>query len=349
MKNVDHVFKSELTKEEKDNCIALFGSEGACSIEQHPDWDQIASKKRKPHYFLMKRENKLVAYSVIHFPQGKVAHVPFGPIFIDREIAVEAIKRIIEHFKKERFFYLTIQLPGPSDHETEFIEYKINKDYEVKYVFDKRNWSSSVIKLDDDVEEIIKGFASNHRWSVRKAKKQGVSARVINTEAEIEKFNEIYLKMYKSRGYDFDAEENLNLYKRMLDFFKDEKNGFFYAGFHEDEMIGGFIVLLIGKRAVYHHAATDPDKRKIPMQHLAIGSVLELLKEKGITQFDLGGYNHMVGKEDQIYHINKFKDGFTKDYVFFPKLMHIEYMRGSIKMLGAFQRFKDIVKKVVGR
>lgn|GEM_PF-1021134 len=349
MKNTDYIFKTELTQQEREMCLELYGAQEFVSIEQHPDWDAITTTKEKSSYFLMKKENKLISYAILHTPQSKVAHIPFGPISDSKEVAVEALNVILEHFKREKFYYLTIQLPGPVSKFSEFTEYRINKFHKIKYFFDKRNWSTSVIDLGQDIETIIKGFSTNHRRSVKKAKKLGVTARVIDTDTEIANFNDIYVKMYEARGRKIDSEKNLSTYLKALEFFKDEVNGFFFGAFDEEKMLGGFIILIQGNTAFYYHAATDPEQRKIPMQHGAIVSVLEFLKNRGVKYFDFGGYNHLVGEDDQIYHINRFKDGFTKDYIFYPKLMYVEFVPMSIRALKLFQGFKNIIKKIIGR
>ena len=349
MKNIEYVFKNNLTQEEKDRCNELFGAQDAVSVQQNLEWDSITERKRKPSYFLMSQNKQLLAYSIIHFPEGKVAHIPFGPICTSREAAVESVRIIIEYFRKAGFFYMTIQLPGPTSETSDFTEFRINRDHKVKYFFDKRNWTTSVINLEPDSEQIIKRFASNHRGSIKKAKKLGVTARVIDSFAEIEAFNEIYVRMYKARGYDIDLNENLEAYKKMLRFFKERNNGFFFGAFSDGDLVGGFITLIQGETALYYHAATDPEKRKIPMQHIAIATALDELKKRGLRRFDLGGYNHLVGEDDQVHWINKFKDGFTKDYIFYPRLMYIEFVPMSIKLLEAFQRFKGIVKKIIRR
>ena len=40
--------------------------------------------------------------------------------------------------------------------------------------------------------------------------------------------------------------------------------------------------------------------------------------------FDMGGFNHLVSPTDQVTLINQFKDGFTKNYIFYPPILHIK-------------------------
>jgi len=49
-----------------------------------------------------------------------------------------------------------------------------------------------------------------------------------------------------------------------------------------------------------------------------------IAKEMDVKWFDLGGYNHFVGKEDQVYKINLFKRSFGGQFVFYPKKIYIK-------------------------
>ena len=57
----------------------------------------------------------------------------------------------------------------------------------------------------------------------------------------------------------------------------------------------------------------------------------------------------MVDENDQVYNINRFKDGFTKDYTFYLDVMYIEYVPGAVKAEAALQFFKNCAKKLIGR
>jgi lipid II:glycine glycyltransferase (peptidoglycan interpeptide bridge formation enzyme) len=330
---------------EKESCKKLYEGQKSGSFEQNPDWNQLLNGENK--YFIFRKGEEIISYTIVQFPQRRVAHIPFGPISVSKTVAVKSLKLIIEHFRQKKFYYLSIQLFGPVSNATEFIEYKLNSEYDIKYFFDRRNWSTSIIDLEKDIQSIIKNFSTNHKRSVKKAKKLDIVGRVIKESGEIEKFNDIYIRMYRSRGRKVSRKNNLKFYHKLLEFFEDEKNGFFYGVFKDKEMIGGIIIIIQGDTGFYYHAATDPDKRKLPIQHLGIVSLLEKLQARGIKKFDFGGYNHLVDKKDQVFNINRFKDGFTREYVFYPKLMYIEFIPKSVKMLEWFQSFKNVVKKVV--
>ena len=216
-------------------------------------------------------------------------------------------------------------------------------------VLQRTNWASSIIDTSKPDEDLLKGLSKNHKRSVKKASKLGLTTRVCVTEDEVRRFNEIYCSMYKVRGENIDRESNLTDYLRLLNFFKQTGNGFFYGVFDEDEMIGGMIIIKQGKYGFYHHSASDPEKRKLPVLHSAVFSVLDELRSRGIRYFDFGGYNHMVDETDQVYNINRFKDGFTKQYTYYPKLMYFEFKPNAVRLLELTQSLKNAVKKIVRR
>jgi lipid II:glycine glycyltransferase (peptidoglycan interpeptide bridge formation enzyme) len=342
--------KEALTPSDLTRVLELYGLQQEVSFLQHPEWDKIVSINGKVLYFTFESEGKLLAYAVIRFPNPRIATIAFGPVAVSKEAALAALQKIVESVRSTtKAWYLSVQLPWQTGEDTEFLELKLNQEFNIKTFSDKRNWSSSAIDTSLPNEELLKAFSKNHRRSLKKADKLGLEARICETEEEIRAFNDIYVRMYKVRGQNIDGQSNLEEYLRLNNFFQKTGNGFFFGVFQEGTMIGGMIIIRQGDYGFYHHSASDPDHRKIPVLHTGVFSILDALREKGIRYFDFGGYNHMVDETDQVYNINRFKDGFTKDYLYYPQLMYFEFVPNAVGMLESFQKFKDIVKKFIRR
>ncbi len=246
-------------------------------------------------------------------------------------------------------WYLKLQLPWQTGKSTAYVKAKLNNEFEMVTFHDKRNWNTSVIDTDRPNEELFKEFSKNHRRSLKKAQKLGLSTRVFDSDEEIKAFNDIYVRMYETRGTKIDETSNLEEYRRLNEFFERTGHGFFYGVFENETMIGGMIMLKQGDYGFYHHSASDPEHRKIPIQHLGVVSVLDELRQRNIRYFDFGGYNHMVDENDQVYNINRFKDGFTRDYVYYPKLIYFEFVPHAIRRIERRENIKRIIKKILLR
>jgi len=317
---------------------------------QHPEWDDLVNINGETLYFTYVRENKLLAYAIVRFPDKRTAKVDFGPVAIDRECALLAQQELLKAVQTSTgAWLLSLQLPIQTGQDAEYLNHRLANEFDVKTFADKRNWASSKIDTRKSDEEIARSFSKNHKRSIKKAKKLGLTTRICTSDSEIEAFNRIYVRMYETRGTMIDEEQNLIEYKRLAEFFERTGLGFFFGVFEEDEMRGGMLILKQGDYGFYHHSASDPDHRKLPIQHIGVVSIIDELRARDIPFFDFGGYNHMVDESDQVYNINRFKDGFTKDYMFYPKIMYFEFVPQAIRLLENFQKTKDLVKKVIGR
>ncbi len=341
---------SSLSHESRRDAIELYEAQSEVSIRQHPEWDRIVHTSGDIRYFTYYKKDKLMAYAVIRFPTSRIARVEFGPVAESGASSLEAIRRIVKSVRETSgCWYLSLQLPWQTGEETDRLEEKLRSESRIKSFDDKRNWSSSIIDTDLSNDEIRKSFSKNHRRSLNKAEKLGLTARSFDSDEEIYTFNEIYARMYKTRGESIDKAQNLRDYLNLRDFFKRTGQGFFYGVYRENDLIGGMIIVRQGLYGFYHHSASDPEHRKIPVQHKGVVSVLDALRDRGIRYFDFGGYNHMVDKTDQVYNINRFKDGFTKQYIYYPKIMFFEFVPNAVGLLDRFDSFKQLVKKAIRR
>ncbi|MEZ5306512.1 MAG: GNAT family N-acetyltransferase [Pyrinomonadaceae bacterium] len=341
---------SELTAKQERQIKSFYGRLSEVSILQHPDWDDVVKINGKRLFFTFHKGTELVAYAIVRFPNKRIANVEFGPVATNPRSALAALRRIRIAVKEAtNAWYLCVQLPWHTGSKTEYIEFRMDNEMTAKRFFDKRNWSSSVIDTHKSDQEIASAFSSNHRRSLKKATKAGLETREFFTDAEIAEFNRIYVDMYGTRGRKIDESSNLEEYLKIRNFFKRTGNGFFYGVFKDDKLLGGMIIIRQGEAGFYYHAATDPEWRSIPVQHLGVVAVLDELRSREIRFFDFGGYNHMVDENDQVYNINRFKDGFTKHYVFYPRLLYFEFVPNAVRLLDGIQACKDLIKKVIRR
>ncbi|NNE66280.1 MAG: GNAT family N-acetyltransferase [Pyrinomonadaceae bacterium] len=339
-----------ITDIDREDVARLFGGQQEVSFRQFPEWDDLVKISGRVLYFTYRKDDELVAFALLRFPTPRIANLEFGPVAVSAEDGLTALGEIIEAVKSSTSaWYLRVQLPWQEGEVSEFVVRKIAKEHSFSTFEDKRNWASSVIDTTRSDEELMKSLSKNHKRSVKKAVKLGLVSRELITAEEVTAFNDIYCSMYKVRGETIDRDANLRDYLNLFEYFRESRNGFFYGVFEGDDLIGGMIIVKQGNYGFYHHSASDPTKRKLPVLHSAVFSVIEELRVRGMRYFDFGGYNHMVDESDQVYNINRFKDGFTKEYTYYPKLMYFEFKPNAVALLEFSQKLKDVVKKVIRR
>ena len=341
---------SALSQTERRSVLELYSAQHEVSVLQHPDWDQIVQINGEVRFFTYHRSGELLAYAIVRFPTRRIARIEFGPVAVTPEASLESVRRIQRGLRETSgAWYLGLQLPWQTGKKSEFVQENLQREFGVRSFDDKRNWSSSVIDTNLTDDQIKTSFSKNHRRSLKKAEKLGLTTKVFDSDEDIYTFCDIYARMYKARGESIDAVQNLRDYLNLRDFFRRAGEGFFFGVFRDDQLIGGMIIVRQGDYGFYHHSAGDPEHRNIPVQHLGVFSVLSVLRERNIRYFDFGGYNHMAVESDQVYNINRFKDGFTRQYIHYPKIMYLEFVPHSVTFLDRIGKVKDFVKRIIRR
>lgn len=325
---MEFIFKKELSIQDLDDTKDFYNSLEWVTIEQHPEWNALINSSKNNRYFILKADNKISCFAVIEEKNlfiVKVANISFGPIFNDVDSLITSIIEIEKFYKLNKFSYLSIQLAMPTGTLADYVEYKLNQVVKIKYNFNKENWSSLFLDLSEPLSELNKKFSKGHKSAIKKAGSNGISVRRISSLNEVETLAKIYLKMNIARDLPNTQWPQIkSLFDSIFEFFEHELKGFFLAVFDESNvMIGGIIVAFQGNTARYYKGASDPDRKDISVLHVALFEAFKISKESGFRYFDLWGYNHFVNEGDQIFYINRFKKGFTHNYLFYPKLMHM--------------------------
>ena len=342
---MEYLFREKLSLDELIEAEKFYNSLELVTIEQHPRWNEILDNTVSLRYFISRLDSQINCFAIItekRYLFINTADISFGPLFRDPDSLIASIIAIKEFYKINGFSYLSIQLALPTGSLSEYIEYKLNQRFTIKYEFDRRNWSSLILNLSDSLDSILRNFSKGHKSAIKKSILNGIVARKINSLSEVEYLAKIYLKMNKARNLpSTDWEQISNLFNSLYAFLEREQKGFFLAVFDEMKvMTGGIIVIFQGNTARYYKGTSDPDRKDISILHVALFEAFRISKENGCKYFDLWGYNHFVNESDQVYYVNRFKKGFTDNFLFYPKLMHI-----PLRSIGYFLYMKVMANK----
>jgi lipid II:glycine glycyltransferase (peptidoglycan interpeptide bridge formation enzyme) len=317
------VFKTGLSSSEEESIKAYCNSADYCSIEQSIGWNELFYRS-KIRYFYLTDESGIKSFCQI-IENFRFAQIHFGPVCCDKELMVTSIREIINYYKKHRFCYLGIQMYYKSGYDTDYIEYTLSKDYNIKYLFDSKNTKSSIeINLQDSFDEIYKRIRKGHKSDIKKAIKMGVTADVVKDITELHSFAEVYARMCKARKIDdggFSGKQIEEVHKYLTD---NHKGQIIVVKDNSGIVIGGIILVYQGISVRFFRGTSDPERRDIPVLHLALYESIKKAKEANFKYFDFWGYNHFVNENDQVFQINHFKKGFGGDFTFFAKNMNID-------------------------
>jgi len=321
-------FLDELSNENLENIEFFYRNLDWISIEQHPLWPKVGINQGEYFYFLASNDSGVKCFALVKkigFFFFHTAEIHFGPIFTDKETLVECLTEIVKYCASNGFISLTLQLGFPTGAVADFIEYKMNKEFSPRTYFDRENWSSIIVDLTKDEEEILRGFSNGHKRQIKKALKHNLKITTYSTQQELEEFILIYIKMRQERGLETDPSEASQLSK-MVNFLVEGHHGqLLLVKTSQDKIIGGLLLVFQGKVVRYYKGTSLSEFRSLPVLHLGFWHAMRMFKNMGFKSFDLWGYNHFVDNRDQVFFINQFKRGFGGDYIFYPKKMYFVF------------------------
>ena len=348
---MEFTYKSKLSHIDIEQIEVFYNDLDFATIEQHPAWHlDVDSKNVK--YFIAYEKTKIVCYSVLYekvVGPIRFANIRFGPLFHDREYLISSLIELRRHYKERLFLFVSVQLAIFTGADVDYIEAKFHQAVKFKNRFDRNNWFSIIVKLDQDADTIFKNFSSGHKGSVKKAIKANSVVRQAETRSDIKALVQVYYKMQLTRKINSESIEVIeDHFLNLFEFLKNKRKGFVLLVIDDSgKIIGGTINIFQGKGVRYFKGAADPDRRDIPVMHIAFFEGIKIAKDMGFQYFDLWGYNHYVDKNDQIYNINIFKKGFGGEFVFYPKIMHVQLVPFGRLIYETMMNLKKIANRIL--
>lgn len=345
---MDVGIKYTLNETDIQKMAEFYGSLGFVAVEQHPKWPAALAPDKRFCYFLGSIDGKLVVSAIIEESTRlsiSTAAITFGPLFSSPEHLIEGINHICAHYRKKGLAWLTIQLAIPTGAAADYIEYKLYQQNPFKHIFNRENWSSILINLQQDEETLRKNLSKGHKSDIKKAQKSGLFVTEQVSNDDLDAFADIYARMHKERGLKESSSGSrtfLTMVNRLLQdnnlgrilLVKDETN----------KVLGGIVIVFQQKIARYFKGAADPAVRHLPILHLAIWEAIMKCRDEGFESFDLWGYNHFVDENDQVFFINRFKKGFGGAFIFYPKKMYFFFKPAQYKIFNAAKRIYKKIK-----
>jgi FemAB-related protein (PEP-CTERM system-associated) len=145
-------------------------------------------------------------------------------------------------------------------------------------------------ELLDDVEDHMASFKPKLRSQIKKAIKNGITARVIANpqQKELDQFYEVFAINMRDLGSPVHSKE---WFKQI--FSEYGNNAFLVLVDYEDKCVGGGVVIHSREKAVIPWASTLRDFNKMAPNMLLYWEVLSEVIRRRITNFDFGrsGYN----------------------------------------------------------
>jgi lipid II:glycine glycyltransferase (peptidoglycan interpeptide bridge formation enzyme) len=167
-----------------------------------------------------------------------------------------------------------------------------------------------VVSLEPEEEALLASFRKGTRQEIRRAQEAGLTVRKVAGEAEVAAFQAIY-----------DAMEAKGATPRPAPFFarvaraleEDAERGFFLVALHEGVLLGGAVILLQGRGALYGFGAAERGTGRVACGHHVQYAAMCEARRRGALHYDLGGFTEGAGEEGArtpVQRVNLWKQGF---------------------------------------
>ncbi len=313
-------------------------------VEQYPCWNDVDKTEAKVNYCIATYENVLKGYVAVYEYRKIEARIVFGPLSHSLDVSLQIILDVIQYYKRKGFFSLQVLLGMSVGTDATYLQYSLFKRYPFKFYLNENNKGTLLLELRNKTEDqLLKHFSNGHRYDIKKAYKNNLVCKLLQSSDEIVEFSNGYSEMYRQRGIHYPVDKSSNNFLSIHNWIETNKSGFFLGVFENRVMIGGALILFRNDRAQYYRGFSLPGNKKQPISHIALFESMKRVMLIGIPYFDFGGYNILVSEKDQVYQINKFKKGFHGEYFFYPPTMYFD-----LKPMGtALSHFLKRIKRMI--
>lgn len=154
-----------------------------------------------------------------------------------------------------------------------------------------------VINLERSKEELWQNLDKDARWGVNKARKEGLTIKLAGQEQDWHDFYNLYVETIERGGIKASSYQEIR-----------KENAVLFLCMHSGKIIAGAVAIQkLEKLSLFLNASLH-EFLKFQPNNLLYWHLMEYGKEKGMKQFDLGGYQLNAGKGSKLYEINRFKE-----------------------------------------
>ncbi len=157
------------------------------------------------------------------------------------------------------------------------------------------------LDLTDNTDTIRSGFKKKWRNALSKSEKSDLTVRWDEKGERLTPFLVYYVTDRTDKGYNGPS---ANLLKEFARTFIPGNRFIIGEALSDGKVVGAILILIHGKSATYQVGWNTKEGRRLQAHNFLLWHAILHLKEKGITDFDLGGLN-----DEDAKNIKKFKEG----------------------------------------
>lgn len=195
------------------------------------------------------------------------------------------------------------------------------------------HYYSHILELTQNENEVLSSFRDSTKRNIRKASKEGVEIKILNTFESIKQFYRLNCLTRKQHGL---PPQPFYFFKNIYEYIISKEHGIVILAIYQKQVIAGAIFFHFGEKAIYKYGASETAYQHLRANNLVMWSAIKFYSQRGYRQFDFG---RTRPENDGL---RQFKTGWgTKEYTlsyFKYDLKKGVFMRNSNKRSGSYTR-----------
>ena len=276
------------------------------------EWKEILKKVYgyEPLYYVAKNENDEIVgifpifYVKSLFFGNTLKSLPFhflgGPLYDTKEVLLEFLNEVRKTTEKYKTSYLEIK----SYEDYEGIEgYKIKKN---------QKYTSFIVPLSKNYEDVYKTFKKNVRWSIKKSQEK-IHVYFATDHENLEIFYDLYVRGMRSIGL---SAHNFKLFKQLWNIFYEKDMVKISIATFEEIPIATMFMFLFNNKILYMWGARNVEYRSLNANPALHWNAIKWGCENDYKYFDFG----MTSPSEENAMFYKSRWGTFQEDIFFYSL-----------------------------
>lgn len=169
----------------------------------------------------------------------------------------------------------------------------------------------SILDITPDKDQLLSDMRKGHRYSIRKAKREGAEVKKKASIEAVKEFYEIYKKTYEREGF---VGFSLDYIKKEFQSFAQDDRALIFHTTYNDEILASALILYYGNEGAYHQGASIRKYKKVPSSQILQWNAILEAKKRGCTQYNFWGITPPEASEDHPWDgLTFFKQGFGSE------------------------------------
>lgn len=225
------------------------------------------------------------------------AYVPRGPVLSGRrDVDPALVEAIVALARSRRAAFVRLEPDVLTNSPQQTTVDALLREYRFASVERTLQPRSSIrLNLQPEPEALLAGFSKGHRADVRRAEREGVTTRIGDSEADVDRLHEVMRATQARKTFGI---HSAAYYRAAWRLFGDD--ACLLLAEHESGVVAAALVISFGEQAIYLAAGATEQGLAHRASHALQWRAIRWARDKGARSYDLWGIPDARGRQAQL-------------------------------------------------